>query len=312
MTGCSGKFIRRSYLTRHLILCHKLDGVTARRAALVAPRGDDRPSGYYEEVSDDDSVLDILQDLIDANQFEANAALVSFDTTVWDNVQSGDVSVADVLEEDVTDILDDDVYGDVSGDVSGGASGSAVACVTGDGVSNDVMFKDAFDVILGDVAMSDSPGDFSRDSVTMGGDVAEVTRDIPADVSRYSVTMGGDVAEVTRDIPGDVSRDTVTMGGDVSDVTREILGDVSPDSVTMGGDVACDGIPDDDGVASADAVGSDPGDNDVSDVIPDDTRNIVQFHQDELTQMPTFTFKRQIKFINGVKIIKNFDYNVNK
>ena len=147
------EFIRRSYLKRHLILCHKLDGVTTRRAALVAPRGDDCPSGYYKEVSNDDSVLDILRDLIDANQSEADAALNSFDTTVWDNVQSSDVSVADAMGKDDIDILDGDVYGDISGDVSSGASGSAVAGVSGGGVSNDVIFKDALGVIIGDVAM---------------------------------------------------------------------------------------------------------------------------------------------------------------
>ena len=65
---------------------------------------------FYKDISDGDTVLDILQDLINADQFEADVALIS---NVWDahgvynafiNVQSGDVSVADIMWEDVIDI----------------------------------------------------------------------------------------------------------------------------------------------------------------------------------------------------------------
>ena len=57
---CHAKFIRRSYLSKHLIICHRYDSVTARECALNATRGDYRAPTYYDVVSDDDSILDLL------------------------------------------------------------------------------------------------------------------------------------------------------------------------------------------------------------------------------------------------------------
>ena len=48
------------------------------------------------DISDDDSVLDVLQDLIDADQLEANAVIVAFDVNVF-NRPGGDVLGANVL-----------------------------------------------------------------------------------------------------------------------------------------------------------------------------------------------------------------------
>ena len=57
---CHAKFIRRSYLSKHLTICHGYDSVTARECALNATRGDYRAPTYYDVVSDDDSILDLL------------------------------------------------------------------------------------------------------------------------------------------------------------------------------------------------------------------------------------------------------------
>ena len=64
--NCQTKFIRRDYLYNHLKNVHKFPADDAKKAALKASRGDDVPQGYYEEISDDDTVLDLLDD-VDVN-----------------------------------------------------------------------------------------------------------------------------------------------------------------------------------------------------------------------------------------------------
>jgi hypothetical protein len=39
----------------------------ARKAAPKATRGDDFENGYYEEVSDDDTILDLIGEIHDVN-----------------------------------------------------------------------------------------------------------------------------------------------------------------------------------------------------------------------------------------------------
>ena len=56
------KFIRRSYLSKHLVFNHRLSDAEARERALTAPQGDPFSHSYYDDVSDDDSVLDLLSE----------------------------------------------------------------------------------------------------------------------------------------------------------------------------------------------------------------------------------------------------------
>lgn len=65
--GCFSKFIRKEYLFRHLSSIHQLSKMDARRKAIEAKKGDiETPENqYYEDVSDDDTILDLLQDLSD-------------------------------------------------------------------------------------------------------------------------------------------------------------------------------------------------------------------------------------------------------
>lgn len=62
--GCQKRFIRRSYLSRHLVWTHDYSRCYAREAALTAPRGD-KPKQHdgLEDISDDDSILDLLAEL---------------------------------------------------------------------------------------------------------------------------------------------------------------------------------------------------------------------------------------------------------
>ena len=160
MNGCSSSFVRRSYLTRHLILCHKRDGVSARRAALHAPRGDDHPHGYYEDISDDDSVLDVLQELIGADQMKSNAVMDAFDINAFD-VQVGNIPNGD-------DVTAGETFGDGGvGDVL--SSGDTF----GDGLGSDVTVCDVLggDVTLGDDLGGDVMGDDVLDGDDSFGDV---------------------------------------------------------------------------------------------------------------------------------------------
>ncbi|VDI12216.1 Hypothetical predicted protein [Mytilus galloprovincialis] len=65
--GCFSKFIRKEYLFRHLSSIHQLSKMDARRKAIEAKKGDIETleNQYYEDVSDDDTILDLLQDLSD-------------------------------------------------------------------------------------------------------------------------------------------------------------------------------------------------------------------------------------------------------
>ena len=62
MKNCASKFIRREYLFKHLEQIHKFHVDDARKA-----RRYDVVNGYYEEVSDDDTILDLIGDIYDVN-----------------------------------------------------------------------------------------------------------------------------------------------------------------------------------------------------------------------------------------------------
>ena len=81
--------------------------------------------GYYEDISDDDSVLDVLQELIDSNQMESNAVMDAFDTSAF-NVQVGNIRNSDEITAGET--FGDGAVGDVpgSGDTFGDGLGSDV------------------------------------------------------------------------------------------------------------------------------------------------------------------------------------------
>ena len=57
---CDSTFIRRSYLAKHLTMCHELDPVASRECAINAKRGNHQDTAYYEEISEDDSIFDLI------------------------------------------------------------------------------------------------------------------------------------------------------------------------------------------------------------------------------------------------------------
>jgi hypothetical protein len=56
----------------------------ARKATLKATRGDDVENGYYEEVSDDDTILDLIGEIHDVNsvkEFSVKEFIEEFEKT---------------------------------------------------------------------------------------------------------------------------------------------------------------------------------------------------------------------------------------
>jgi hypothetical protein len=56
---CTSRFIRRSYLSKHLILKHKYSSDIAIELALSAERSNTN-KGYYEDVSADENIFDLI------------------------------------------------------------------------------------------------------------------------------------------------------------------------------------------------------------------------------------------------------------
>ena len=168
--GCSSKFIRRGYLSRHLVWTHGYSRSDAREAALTAPRGD-RPNqhGGLEDISDDDTILDLL-----AERDET--------VNVQDYIDKVDGFDTDLLANDVNDILDGfSIHGDVD---------DGVVSAHGD-VNDDVV---------------SAHGEFNDDVLSAHGDVNDndgavsVQDDVNSDVSVNDSDDGGDMNNNIDDI----------------------------------------------------------------------------------------------------------------
>ena len=97
--GCSSKFIRKGYLFKHLHMIHHLSENTARRKAIDAQRGDiPQQQQYYEDISDDDTVLDLIRDL---GEFSDNGE--KFDV---DNYLSSDGNNDQESQNNLSDVND--------------------------------------------------------------------------------------------------------------------------------------------------------------------------------------------------------------
>ena len=95
INGCTSKFIRRSYLDKHLNIFHNYDRVTSRECAINATRGDVRvESQYYEDISEDDSILDLLAE---ADVMESQESVEDFISNVELQEFSNEEEVSDEL-----------------------------------------------------------------------------------------------------------------------------------------------------------------------------------------------------------------------
>jgi len=61
---CKTRFIRREYLSKHLTKVHGIQKKIALQLALRASRGDSQSNrNYYDDISDDDTVFDLIEEL---------------------------------------------------------------------------------------------------------------------------------------------------------------------------------------------------------------------------------------------------------
>jgi hypothetical protein len=83
---CEGKFIRRGYLLDHLTNIHKYPRSEARQATLRATREDiHHSSNYYEDVSSDEDIFDILAENEEMNAVQYDEVIQSFDIGMFEN-----------------------------------------------------------------------------------------------------------------------------------------------------------------------------------------------------------------------------------
>lgn len=110
---CNTRFIRRDYLYRHLMLVHRIVKSEARVKALKAVRGDKPRSNnnYYYDISDDESIYALLQeledisdsgDLTDVDNFiDENCAHESMDVCVDNNIHVDDNNKCEADDDNV-------------------------------------------------------------------------------------------------------------------------------------------------------------------------------------------------------------------
>ena len=60
--NCLKKFIRRSYLSKHLIFNHGYTSFRGREMACRAPRSNLSQTSYYEDISEDESIFDLIDE----------------------------------------------------------------------------------------------------------------------------------------------------------------------------------------------------------------------------------------------------------
>ena len=85
-SDCVSKFVRRSYLSKHLMVKHEFSKLDAHEAACQAPQGVIQYLTYYDPVSDDDTILGLIEEM-DQEQYaeQYKETLSNFDVTDFNN-----------------------------------------------------------------------------------------------------------------------------------------------------------------------------------------------------------------------------------
>lgn len=132
--NCVKKYVRRSYLSKHLINKHGYDKLKAHETACKAPRGIIDREAYYDKESEDDTVFDLIGEMNAAEygerymttisefnvQDQSSCASVSVEingeTSSVDSNNSGNgavlvgsVEYSDITDSDMSDVNDAEV-----------------------------------------------------------------------------------------------------------------------------------------------------------------------------------------------------------
>ena len=157
--SCSSQFIRRSYLSKHLVIKHGYITLRAWEFACRAPRGDIRHNivAEYEDISEDDSVFDLIHAIEAIRRHDEKIA--DFDMGYLDDIRlahgsntgntnavfgDGDNVWEEVFDNDVNDLINGDgdtdaVFGDGENIGEAVFDNNVVDSVNDDGVTDQVF-----------------------------------------------------------------------------------------------------------------------------------------------------------------------------
>lgn len=280
--NCSKTFIRRNTLSHHLFTIHGYTPLRAREFALRAPRGDIRVGGYYEDISDDDSVFDIINDIDkirnvrDANELQQS--IMDFDLdyyqddiTLGNECEGKDDSVADVMADNNVEIAT---------------------------VNDDEGRKNS--VIMDDDVNSNGPivDDQIENSELMTNDEASMNNGVvdSVDEAKNEMMAAGEADKY--------SESDSNNGREISDAS---VSD-SEDGFETGDDWKCDysenNVSDGNGLNDGDSDGdTDDDDDDDTILISSGDEGAVELSQLQTkTQTFVLTFRRKSQYLNGQEV----------
>ena len=131
VSTCEATFIRREYLAKHLVLFHGYDKATSRECAINAIRGDRQfQTHYYEDISEDDSILDLIAEADSASYSSDGDHFTNNFDTQWcedyglhvntktvTKVMNADMVQQNISPDDIADMLNEKTFGDSADDV---------------------------------------------------------------------------------------------------------------------------------------------------------------------------------------------------
>ena len=193
--NCRAKFIRRSYLSKHIISIHGYTSLRGREMACRAPRGDRVQQTYYEDISEDDSVFDLIDDMERLRSQDERTA--DFELNHLDNITLGHVD--EVNNNDDWNDYDagqmDDQNGIVLGDVINGGNvvnGSDAANVEDSMNYGNMVSGSDGDIVERDEAAGIAGGSINDGVSVSGNDAGIVGVSVNDGSSVYGGVSGSD------------------------------------------------------------------------------------------------------------------------
>ena len=305
------KFVRRSYLSKHLMLKHGFNKLDAHSTACQAPRGDIQPEEYYDDVSDDDTILDLIEEM-DQEQYEQHY-MDSISNFKIPDLNNNDVSTSSVNirnEEMASDknsfqVIMCDQYSDISSiSNSDQKSDNDKMSSELDYFDENVYYSDDSPVVAvnGDEADKLNDGD-EADELREGDEADELNEGAEADELRE----GDEADELNEGAEADELRegdeaDELNEGaeadelceGDEADELRE--GD-EVDELNEGDEA--DELSEGD---EADEFGNSDSEDDIIIIDSDDEYAIVPSNMHQRIQTFVYTIRRDTTYIGGRQI----------
>ncbi|KAH3717987.1 hypothetical protein DPMN_060784 [Dreissena polymorpha] len=309
VTDCNIRFIRRSYLSKHLVQQHGIAPSKAREDAVSAPRENQTPqNAYYDDVSEDDSILDLLSYNDFVKEFES--VIEEFDLSKFEETKPIDVSDTHVDNESsaVEGTVDDVDVSDMHVDNESSAVKGTVddVDVSDMHVDNETL---AVEGTVDDVDVSDMHVD-NKSSAVKGTvddvDVSDMHVDNESsavegtvdDVDDFDVYDVSDVEEQdTHDVESEID---VNLNDDVDHGSeQEIIDDTASNDIYI---VVSSGDEDNSGDKSDSVYSVEP-----------DSREVVINTSRYITQVWNFAVSKRVCICDGqehvLRVNTHFDYN---